>query len=333
MHVLDRDLCDLRVGYKFKAGRHQYELQGKLGDGAVGLVRKAVDVDTGRVVAVKFLAPDPKYIELSAFGNVAERFRREGQRGAALRHDNLVEILAYEDNINGASFENSEITNPFLVMEFVRGRTLESFIKRMSANGAQPPFINEQTLYIALSVARALLHLHEKKIVHRDVKPGNIFISDEESGRLSSVKLGDFGVTKWGDFLAATTVGGLTVSSQQGLGTFKYMSPEQAVRPKDVTVRADMFSFGITSYELFTGRLLTSPHHVYEIVNARNMRSSISGKLLALGLPHMSAYDESVYSDVLNMFYLSPGNRPTSKQTVGRLGFAIERIAGEVEDD
>lgn len=334
IHPLDREACTPKVGQGFTAGGRQYEMQGKLGDGAVGLVRKAVDTDSGRAVAIKFLAPDPKYIEVAAFDDVAERFRREGLRGAALRHENLVEILAYEDNRDGSCFSDREVTNPFIVMEFVRGRTLESLIKKMSSDNPNPPFINKYTLHIAWSVARGLLYLHERKIVHRDVKPANIFISgDHEDLEVGDVKLGDFGVTKWGDFLAATMMGGLTLTSQQGLGTFKYMSPEQAVRPKEVTVRADMFSFGISCFELFSGRLLPSPHHVFEIMNARNMRTSITGKLLAVGLPHMDSFEESIFSDLLDMFYQSPGNRPTSKQTVGRLAFALERIGGVFEDD
>ena len=334
LHRLDREACNPRVGQGFTAGGRRYEMHGKLGDGAVGLVRRAIDIESGRNVAVKFLAPDPKYIEQSAFENVAERFRREGLRGSALRHENLVEILAYEDNPDGACFDEHQIENPFLVMEFVRGRTLESFIKLMATDNGTAPHISKYTLHIAWSVARALLYLHERKIVHRDVKPANIFISNDHAElEVGDVKLGDFGVTKWGDFLAAATMGGLTVTTQQGLGTFKYMSPEQAVRPKDVTVRADMFSFGISCFELFSGRLLPSPHHVFEIMNARNMRTSITGKLLALGLPHMGPFEEGIFSDVLDMFFQSAGNRPTSKQTVGRLAFALEKFGGEVEDD
>jgi serine/threonine-protein kinase len=312
------------------AKERKYELQGKIGDGAVGLVRKALDVDSKRVVAVKFLAPDPKYIEVDAFSDVAERFRREGQRGAGLRHDNLVEVLAYKDNGEGSAFPNREVLNPFIVMEFVRGRTLESLIRRISAEGVRGPFINEGSLHIGLSVARALLHLHERKIVHRDVKPANIFIAGDDPHR-GAVKLGDFGVTKWGDFLAAATIGSLTLTSQQGLGTFKYMSPEQAVRPKEVTVRSDMFSFGITLFELFSGRMLPSPHHVFEIMSARNMRGSITAKLMAVGLPHMSSFDEDLYGLVLDMFLQSPQSRPTSKQVSGRLAWALERLGGDAD--
>jgi serine/threonine-protein kinase len=268
---------------KFSSHGVDYQLAGELGDGAIGIVRKAMRIGTNRVVAVKFLAPDAKYIEESKFDDVAERFRREGERGAGLDHEHLVDIIAYEENSNGSAFDRRTIRNPFLVMEYIRGQTLESLIRRFP----QPaPRIDTQTLSIAVAVCRALSYLHDRKIVHRDVKPANIFLSSAVPGSVpTEVKLGDFGVTKWGDFLAAASTGVLTVTSQQGLGTMKYMSPEQAIRPKDVTVRSDMYSLGVTLFELFSGAILPSPHHVFEIRQVRMSRSSTAGRLLALGLP------------------------------------------------
>jgi serine/threonine protein kinase len=212
------------------------------------------------MVAVKFFAPDAKYIEEDAFDEVAERFRREGQRGAGLRHEHLVTVLAYEDNADGARFEGEGVRNPFIVMEFVGGHTLESLIRHLAKDVHSECHITKQTLTIAVALARALKHLHERKIIHRDVKPANIFVSTNVLQAVpTQIKLGDFGVTKWGDFLAAAATGALTVTSQQGLGTLKYMSPEQAVRPREVSVKSDIFSFGITLYELFRGVILPSP--------------------------------------------------------------------------
>src|SRR5438046_1059611 len=121
MRWLERERCSPEVGQRFKAGSTEFVLQGRLGDGAVGLVRKAVRASDGTAVAVKFLAPDPKYIEPDNFEDVAERLRREGQRGASLRHENLVTIHAYVENDEGEAFTNREVRNPFLVMELVRG--------------------------------------------------------------------------------------------------------------------------------------------------------------------------------------------------------------------
>ena len=91
---------------EFDAGSKKYRLSGKIGDGAAGIVRKAIDIQTGKHVAVKFLAPDPKYIDKNAFDDVEQRFRREGLRGLGLDHENLVKILAYDDNNGGSAFKS-----------------------------------------------------------------------------------------------------------------------------------------------------------------------------------------------------------------------------------
>lgn len=326
-HRLARYRCRPHVGQRFTAGNEKYEFLGSIGDGAVGLVRKAKNLAKDTIVAVKVLAPDPKYIDPAAFDDVEQRFKREGSRGAHLRDDNLVEIIAYEGNEEGCCFENARVKNPFIVMEFVKGRTLESLIKKIGASStAGKTHITRQTLTIAHSVAKALQYLHDRKLVHRDVKPANIFLSSATPDSIPSmVKLGDFGVTKWGDFLATAASGTLTVTKQQGLGTLKYMSPEQAVRPKEVNVRSDMFSLGITFYELFTGQILQSPHHVFEIMRARGSHDGIMGKLLSLGLKpdyeHVATFEM-----VLDMFLTTPKSRPTSATVAGKLQYWLEQL-------
>lgn len=334
LHPLSRQYCKSRTGQRFSANGIEYELMGKIGDGAAGIVRKAKVISSGKQIAVKFLAPDPKYIELSAFDEVAQRFKREGMRGAGLDHDNLVKILAYEDNEEGSCFERKSIKNPFIVMEYVRGCTLESLIKNMQVFDIQDIFFNKQTLTIAFNVSFALEYLHRLQIIHRDVKPSNIFLSTNSLGRAPSiVKLGDFGVTKWGDFRAAYATGSLTVSHQQGLGTLKYMSPEQSVKPKDVTVRSDMFSFGITLYELFTGNILSSPHHVFKIMMARNARGTPVGKLLSLGVrcPY-GGEEERLFELILDMFLSGAKGRPSSTKTRGIIEAMYENILEEDEE-
>jgi eukaryotic-like serine/threonine-protein kinase len=209
-------------------------------------------------------------------------------------------------------------------MEYVRGRTLESFIKRVGKNKAT--IVDVQTLSIAKRVASALKYLHEYKVIHRDVKPANIFLSTFDDRHIPTfVKLGDFGVTKWGDFRASAVSGTLTVTKQQGLGTLKYMSPEQAVHPKDVTVRSDIFSLGITLFELFAGRILESPHHVFEIMMARNSRDSVMGKMLALGI--RPPYEElELFELIIEMFTGSPKSRPAAATVNGRLSTLLERL-------
>jgi serine/threonine-protein kinase len=308
---------------------------GAVGDGAVGLVRKAKDLADGRIVAVKVLAPDPKYIDTAVFDDVEQRFKREGIRGSRLRDANLVEVISYEENEDGSCFKERRIKNPFIVMEYIKGGTLESLIKRLGSTAREDPsfggfrktYITKQTLAIASGVASALLYLHDRKVVHRDVKPANIFISSVTPDTVPSfIKLGDFGVTKWGDFLATAASGTLTVTMQQGLGTLKYMSPEQAVRPKDVSVRSDMFSLGITLYELFTGRILPSPHHVFEIMSAPTSRDGVMGKLLKLGV-HASFDDAGIFELILDMFLTGATGRPSSTTVAGRMAVLLQRLS------
>jgi serine/threonine-protein kinase len=301
---------------------------GSIGDGAVGLVRKARNLGTDRVVAVKLLAPDPKYIDVAVFDDVEQRFKREGIRGAYLRDSNLVEVVAYEDNQEGVCFDTRSIKNPFIVMEYIGGRTLESLIKNIASQSTPGAVhVTKQTLTVASCLSKALRHLHERQVIHRDVKPANIFLSAASVGTTpSSVKLGDFGVTKWGDFLATAASGTLTVTKQQGLGTLKYMSPEQALQPRDVTVRSDMFSLGITLFELFTGQILPSQHHVFQIMTARNNRDGTMGKLLSLGIKYPGEH-VGLFEMILDMFLSVPHRRPTSVIVEGRMLFLLEKLA------
>ncbi len=310
MHRLVRYKCHPSTGQRFTAAGRHYEFMGAIGNGAAGLVRKAKNLKDGKTVAVKILAPDPKYIDVAVFDDVEQRFKREGMRGPQLRDANLIEIIAYESNEDGCRFEKREVKNPFIVMEYIRGGTLESLIRKLGSHASETTHasahITKQTISVASGIANALRYLHDRKVVHRDVKPANIFLSETTPGIIPSfVKLGDFGVMKWGDFLATAASGTLTVTAQQGLGTLKYMSPEQAVRPKEVNVRSDMFSLGITLYELFTGHILPSPHHVFEIMSARTSRDSVMGKLLKLGV-YISFDDAGFFELILDMFLTSP---------------------------
>lgn len=330
MHRFERSRCRATAGQSFVADGIKYELQGKIGDGAAGIVRKARNKATGQIVAVKFLAPDQKYIEPSSFDDVASRFRREGIRGTGLSHENLIRILAYEENEDGRCF-GGRVINPFFVMEYIRGHTLESLIRHLASNLPEYAVVDQQTLTIAARVSFALETLHTLKIVHRDVKPANIFLSTNKPGTIPAVvKLGDFGVTKWGDFRAAVATGVLTVSHQQGLGTLKYMSPEQCVKPKDVGVRSDMFSLGITLFELFTGKILPSPQHVFRVMSVRDNRGTTAGKLAELGVRCSFGTEEEVFDLMLDMFLSSPQGRPSSSRARGFFEVMLEKASGEV---
>src|ERR1017187_3738631 len=107
-HPLSRCGCNPENGQVFSVNGATYVLGGKLGDGAAGLVRRALRKQDGAEFAIKFLAPDPKYIDESVFDDVAVRFQREGQRGTQIRHHALVAVHAYSGNVNGEAFSRSE---------------------------------------------------------------------------------------------------------------------------------------------------------------------------------------------------------------------------------
>lgn len=321
-----RDQLNAQAGQRFISHDRQYQLEGKISDGAIGVVRKARDLSSGELVAIKFLAPEFRYIEASGILDLHARFRREGLRGEGLEHENLVKIISYEENENTENFE-SHIgpCNPFLIMEFIRGRTLESFIHHQRTYPMAN--ITLQTLYIASQICRGLLYLHDRNVIHRDVKPANIFLSTiTPQQRPAIVKLGDFGVVRWGDFRASITTGTLTTTGQQGLGTIKYMPPEQALDATNVTVRSDMFSLGVTLYEMFTGQILPSHHHVFQIMQVRMMRTTIYQKLHDLGLGEDAVEFADLFANIFDMFLTGQKGRPSSRQMNGRLQFLLERV-------
>lgn len=327
-HPLTRELFKSRTGQRFKVADREYDLAGKIGDGAAGVVRKARVIKGGEVFAVKFLAPDPKYIEESAFDDVATRFKREGEKGPKLQHRGLIEIDAYCENPGSSAFIGKGPANPFIIMEYATGRTLEDFIRKMPKSERGVFQTSPESLFIAIQVADALHYLHSRKVVHRDVKPANIFLAGySRKNGLPIVKLGDFGIVKWGDFHSAMSTGGLTATNQKGLGTMKYMSPEQAVRPRDVTVRSDIYSLGVTLFELFTGQILLSPHHVFEVMSARLQRGSTQARFLEIGYS-IPGDDEHLAGIVLDMHLRGTKGRPKTEVVLGTLARRFEDEMG-----
>ncbi|UCF05844.1 MAG: protein kinase, partial [bacterium] len=196
-----------------------YTILEELGRGGMGVVYKAVDTKLRRTVALKFLSP-------RALGSEEDkaRFLHEAQAAAALSHANICTIHEIDE------FEEQS----FIVMEFVEGRSLKERIK------SGPMKINE-AVDVAVQVAEGLREAHAKGIVHRDIKPANIMI--KPNGR---VKIMDFGLAKAHGQTVLTKV-------DTTLGTYAYMSPEQA-RGEAIDHRTDTWSLGIVLYEIVTGQ-------------------------------------------------------------------------------
>ena len=326
---LRENLPTIEFGQEFIAGDKTYIIGGKLGDGAIGVVRRAREKDGGVERVIKLLAPESKYIESSSIDDISARFKREGLRGQQLDHENLIEVIAYEENANGSRFLTANEQGvkpevPFIVMEHGGNRTLEGYIKR-NMQGMQSKSLNlsVETLFIAHEISKAVVYLHRRKHVHRDIKPANVFLT---KSRTPKVKLGDFGIVKWSDFKAAVATGQLTVSGQRGLGTLKYMPPEQSTNPKDVKVKSDMWPLGILLWELFTNQILPDYHFVYQLREVRMERSNLFGRMYRLGLgTAISSYPElhPLMEAILDSF-LGQTSRPSSTRLSGMLKTAYE---------
>ena len=203
----------------------RYQILEQLGEGGMATVYKAYDTRLDRYVAIKVIRNDlfgPTLLE-----RMLKRFEREAKALAKLSHPNIVKVLDYGEH-NGA---------PYLVLEYLPGGTLKGQVM-----GRPIPW--QEAVRLLLPIAGALDYAHEQKIIHRDVKPANILLTEKGQPMLS-----DFGIAKILEMKEEFTLTG----SGTGIGTPEYMAPEQGMG-REVDARTDIYSLGIVLYELVTGR-------------------------------------------------------------------------------
>ncbi len=271
----------------------RYRLDAPLGEGGMATLWRALDQQLDREVAVKILRP-----QYSADPGFAGRFRQEARSAASLSHPNIVSVYDYGTDPDGET--------QYIVMELVNGRDLASILRergRVSTNDA---------VQVAIGVASALEAAHRRGIVHRDVKPGNILITNE-----GDVKVTDFGIAR------AVSEASMTVTGTT-LGSVHYFSPEQA-RGDEVTGRSDVYALGIVLYEMLTGRRPFEGESAAGVALKRLTedppRPMIAGQPLPPGLeailrralerdPARRFPDAGSFAEALRAWHQDPGSAP-----------------------
>src|SRR5438105_5007192 len=274
----------------------QYTIVSKIGEGGMGEVYRARDAKLGRDVAIKVLP--------AAFSENSERLRRfeqEAQAAGALNHPNILSIYHIGTH-QGA---------PYIVSELLEGETLR---ERM-VSGALPQ--RKATDY-ALQIAQGLAAAHEKGIVHRDVKPDNIFITDD--GRLKILDFGLAKLTSATDGTSQTEVPTRKVNTDPGtvMGTMGYMSPEQ-LKGHPADHRSDIFSFGAILYEMLSGRRAFRGDSIAETMSA----------ILREDPPDLSETNKTVSPALERVVRHCLEKNPAERFHSARdLAFAIESLSG-----
>jgi serine/threonine protein kinase len=212
-----------------------YKITEKIGEGGMGTVYKGVDMMLEREVAIKALRP-----ELGSQPAVVERFRSEAVTLAKLNHPNIATLYSF--------FRQGD--HFFMVLEFVRGATLDRIINAQGAMSC------EQAITMFSQVLEGIDHAHRFGVVHRDIKPGNVMLTDT-----GTLKVLDFGIARVLGTSRMTKTGHL-------IGTIEYMSPEQ-VRGQETDARSDIYSLGMLLYEMLTGRVPFSTDSEFELMKSQ----------------------------------------------------------------
>jgi serine/threonine-protein kinase len=228
-----------------------YRITEKIGEGGMGAVFKGIDMMLEREVAIKMLRP-----ELASQPQVVERFRSEAVTLAKLNHPNIATLYSFLRQ--GEDF--------FMVMEFVRGETLDNVIRKHGAMSI------ERAIAMFCQALEGIEHAHRLGIIHRDIKPANMMLTDT-----GTIKVMDFGIAR---------VLGTSRLTRQGsiVGTIEYMSPEQ-VRGEESDARSDIYSLGILLYEMLTGRVPFQSDSEFALMKSQIEDAPTPPRTIAMHIP------------------------------------------------
>jgi serine/threonine-protein kinase len=263
----------------------RYEIREHIGQGGMGAVYRAVDTKLGRTVALKTVVAHRRGDRLTE--EIRERFMREALAVSRVDHRNVVQVL---------DFGVAEDATPYMVMEYLRGRSLSDILK-----STQEPLALDYVADIMLSVCAALRACHHVGIIHRDLKPANIFLCDTDTGW--EVKVLDFGISK------APAADELTEEGQI-IGTPQYLSPEQI--EGTVGPESDQYALGVLMYVCLTQRLPFAGYQTASLLRAISSGTFDAPRTLRPGLP------EGLEAIVLRAMNVSPAARFESIHALGQ---------------
>jgi hypothetical protein len=228
-----------------------YDILERLGQGGMGVVYRALDVNLEREVALKLLRP-----EYAADPQFAERFRAEAMTLAKLSHRNIATLLSFVR-------EGAQLC---MVMELARGETLANLMKQAG------PFPWERAVFLAGQMLEALQYAHDRHVVHRDIKPSNLMVGEDDH-----LKLMDFGIARLMGSARVTQMG-------LSVGTLEYIAPEQ-IRGEDVDGRADIYATGVVLYEMVTGQLPFKSSRATALMYAHMQQEVVPPRMYRPNLP------------------------------------------------